>query len=321
MSMTEPKLSLRIAERIDDRGDIIQLMLTEAGGGNLPSFEAGAHLEVEIPSEEGTLVRQYSLCGAPSEPNCYRLGILKDSKSRGGSLALHALAQEGTVLSASSPKNLFPLDKTAKRSLLFGGGIGITPVLSMASSLFEAGSDFEVHYCTRSVERTAFLTQIAAAPYAPNVCFHHDDDGTALDASAVPAFTPDTHIYVCGPEGFMDFVISQAEKAGFPAANIHREYFSADVVLSGEAFEVEARASGITISVGPEDTIAKALARAGVKVDVKCEEGICGTCITEIIEGEADHRDKFLTPEEQEENFEMALCCSRAKGKKIVIDI
>lgn len=319
--MTDAMLTLKVAGRVDDRGDIVQLVLQDAAGADLPPFDAGSHIELEIETDGGKIFRQYSLCGSPAEAGCYRLGILKDAASRGGSIAIHALAREGGVFSASAPKNHFPLDGSAKRSLLFGGGIGITPILSMAHVLQNQGADFEVHYCTRSLERTAFLHEIAAAPFAEKVSFHHDDDGTAYDASTFPEFTPDAHVYVCGPEGFMDFIISLAEKAGYPAANIHREYFSADVVLSGDEFEVEARASGITVTVGPEDTIAKALARAGVDVEVKCEEGICGTCITEIIEGEADHRDKFLTPEEQAENFEMALCCSRAKGKKLVIDI
>ncbi|MBB4122476.1 PDR/VanB family oxidoreductase [Martelella radicis] len=319
--MTDQKLSLKVVERIDDRGDIIRLVLQDAEGKPLPSFEAGAHLAIEVRDGETVFHRQYSLCGSPSETGCYRLGILKDAASRGGSAAIHRQARPGAVFVADAPANLFPLAEGARRSILFGGGIGITPMIAMAHALEARGGEYEIHYCTRSKSVTAFADVIETAAFAGRVHFHHDDDGTALSPEEFPAYEAGTHLYVCGPEGFMDWIIGLAAKAGFPADSIHREYFTVDVDVSGESFEVEARASGVTVTVGPDDTIAKALKSAGVDVEVKCEEGICGTCITEILEGEADHRDKFLTDEEKAENFEMALCCSRAKGKKLVLDI
>ena len=206
--------------------------------------------------------------------------------------------------------------------MLLGGGIGITPMLAMARRLHALGRDFTLHYCTRSRDVTAFLDQLEGAPFADRVVLHFDDagDDQRLDLSRdLPAPAPDTHIYVCGPQGFMDWVIATAEGAGH--VNVHREYFSADVDKTGGSFEVEARASGKILTVGPGDTIAKVLAANGIKVEVKCEEGVCGTCVTDVLDGEIDHRDRFLTEEEREDGDQMCVCCSRARGARLVLDI
>jgi ferredoxin len=213
---------------------------------------------------------------------------------------------------------------TKSHSVLVGGGIGVTPMLAMAQRLHRLGRSFTLHYCTRSSSVTAFATMIAGSPWAEQVVFHHDDQGEdqRLDLGRdLPVPAASTHVYVCGPQGFMDWVIAGAKRAGHTAGNIHREYFSAEVDTAGASFEVEARSSGVTVTVHPDDTIAKALARAGVKIEVKCEEGVCGTCVTDVLEGTPDHRDKFLTEDEREEGEIICTCCSRCKSKKLVLDL
>jgi vanillate O-demethylase ferredoxin subunit len=161
-------------------------------------------------------------------------------------------------------------------------------------------------------------------PWAARVIYHFDDREPAqrLDlARDLPVASSGVHLYVCGPQGFMDWVIEAAEAAGHERANVHREYFSADVDTSGSSFDVVARRSGVTVNVAADDTIAKALARAGVKIEVKCEEGVCGTCVTDVLEGVPDHRDKFLTDDEREEGEMICACCSRAASKTLVLDI
>ncbi|WP_236638253.1 PDR/VanB family oxidoreductase [Mangrovicoccus ximenensis] len=316
--MTNP-MTLTVAERIEDRGNIIRLRLT---GEALPPVTAGAHLDLCLP--ELDLWRQYSLCSDPAQGGCYEIGVLKDPASRGGSEAVHRLAVPGASFTVEGPRNHFPLEETAETTVLFGGGIGITPMIAMAHRLHALGRDFTLHYCTRSEGVTAFLDLLRDAPFADRVAFHFDDGAAAqkLDlARDLPAPGAATHLYVCGPQGFMDWVINAAEAAGHATANVHREYFSADVDVTGDTFEVEAAVSGVTVTVGPEDTIAKALARAGVKIEVKCEEGVCGTCVTDVIEGGIDHRDQFLTGEEREEGEMICACCSRASGPKLVLDI
>lgn len=310
-------MTLTVTDRTDDRGDIARIRF---GGDALPAFTAGAHLDLWLPDFGAW--RQYSLCSDPAQAGVYEIAVLKDAKSRGGSEAVHATARVGATFTVEGPRNHFPLVEEATRTILLGGGIGITPMLAMAERLHALGRDFTLHYCTRSRDVTAFLDRLETAPWADRVV-HHFDDGDAaqrLDlARDLPEPAPGTHLYVCGPQGFMDWVIATAEAAGH--RNIHREYFAAEVDKSGGGFEVEARASGRTLTVGPGDTIAKVLAAAGIRVEVKCEEGVCGTCVTDVIEGEIDHRDRFLTEEERADGDQICVCCSRARGARLVLDI
>lgn len=311
-------LHLTVEERIDDRGDIARIRLS---GNDLPEFSAGAHLDLYLPDVD--LWRQYSICSDPAETGFYEIGVLKDPNSRGGSTAVHRLASIGATFEVEGPRNHFPLEETAEKTVLLGGGIGVTPMIAMAKRLHALGKDFVLHYCTRSKDRTAFFDELTSAPFTDRVVFHFDDQDEAqrLDLNRdLPAPSAKTHLYVCGPQGFMDWVISTAEAAGHASANVHREYFSADVDLTGDSFEVEARASGITVTIGPDDTIAKVLAAQGVKIEVKCEEGVCGTCVTDVLEGDIDHRDQFLTDEEREDGDQICACCSRGRGK-LVLDI
>ena len=312
--------TLKVTKRIDDRGNIARIRLIPENGVVEP-YTAGAHLDIYLPDLE--MWRQYSLCSDPAETGFYEIGVLRDPQSRGGSEAVHKLAVEGATFQIEGPRNHFPLTETAAKTVLLGGGIGITPMIAMAKRLHAIGQDFELHYCTRSQEVTAFYDDLTTAPFADKVIFHFDDQDAdqKLDlARDLPKPAADTHLYVCGSQGFMDWVIATAEGAGHAVANVHREYFSADVDLTGNGFEVECAKSGITLTVGENDTIARVLASAGIKVEVKCEEGVCGTCVTDVISGEIDHRDEFLTEDEREDGDQMCVCCSRACGK-LVLDI
>ncbi len=318
--MTDSK-TYKVIGRSDDRGNIARIRLVPENGDQIADFTAGAHLDVYLPDVD--LWRQYSLCSDPANTDFYEIGVLKDPKSRGGSEAIHKAAVEGASFQIEGPRNHFPLDETASKTVLLGGGIGVTPMIAMADRLHAIGKDFVFHYCTRSEDVTAFKDKLESAPYADRVMFHFDDKAAAqrLDLTRdLPAPDADTHLYVCGPQGFMDWVIGTAEDQGHATANVHREYFSADVELSGDSFEIECAQSGLTLKIGPDETIAKVLAKNGIKIDVKCEEGVCGTCITDVLDGEIDHRDQFLTEEEREDMDQMCACCSRGKGK-LVLDI
>ncbi|MBR9903492.1 MAG: oxidoreductase [Gammaproteobacteria bacterium] len=314
---------LVIDQRIDEPGGIARLRLRSPDGTPLPPFTAGAHLDVHVCDGEIDLWRQYSLCSDPACNAFYEIGVLRDPNSRGGSETLHRIAREGETLEIEGPRNHFPLHEEAPQSLLFGGGIGVTPMIAMARRLKALGKDFTLHYCTRSQSATAFRGEVEAAGLSDVVAYHHDDElATQLDLNAELAGAREgAHIYVCGPQGFMDWVISNAQAIGIGDDRIHREFFSANVDISGDVFEVFAEKSGVSVSVSAGDTIAKALSRAGVKVEVKCEEGVCGTCVADVIEGEIDHRDYFLTEDEKQEGDMMCVCCSRAKGKRIVLDL
>jgi vanillate O-demethylase ferredoxin subunit len=197
----------------------------------------------------------------------------------------------------------------------------------MAEQLAVIGADFQMHYATRSFECAAFIDRIEQSRFADRVQLHFDDgDRTQrLELDAVLAATePDTHLYVCGPKGFMDAVLGTARAQGWAESNLHWEFFSGENVAprnGDEAFDVQLASSGRVITVAPDKTVTQALSDAGVEVMVSCEQGVCGTCVTRVIEGIPDHRDCYLTPQERATNDQFTPCCSRSKSARLVLDL
>lgn len=319
--MSDPMLQVEIAARRQAAHDIVVLELVPVDGAPLPSWEPGAHVDVEVGPD---LLRQYSLCGDPSRTDRYRLGILLDPASRGGSSGIHGCFHLGERIRISTPRNHFPLVADAAATVLIAGGIGITPLLAMAHQLHSLALPFTFHYCARTRARAAFLDELAAAPYAGNVQLHFDDGAPAQRFDPTrdfPAPSGGAHLYVCGPTGFMDWVIGAAASLGFPDDRVHKEYFGAEVDTSGDAFEVVLSRSGRTVPIAAGQSIMAALKTVGVRVDVSCEQGVCGTCICDVLDGIPDHRDSYLTDEEKESNDQMTLCCSRARTPQLVLDL
>jgi vanillate O-demethylase ferredoxin subunit len=323
-SNTQSGLSVRVARIRSEAQDIRSFELVSNDGSTLPSFSAGSHVDVLLP---GGLTRQYSLCNDPTESHRYLIGVLRDANSRGGSIAMHNQVKEGDVLSISAPRNHFALAHDAKRHLLLAGGIGITPILCMGERLAKLGSDFEMHYCTRSRDRTAFYERIlGSAGMTGHVRFHFDD-GSDQQKLDIPALlvqpVPGTHLYVCGPKGFMDVVLSTARAKGWPEAQLHYEFFAgADTKAENDgSFEVQLASSGRIILVPADKSVVRALSDAGVHVDVSCEQGVCGTCLTRVLEGVPDHRDLYLLPDEKARNDQFTPCCSRSKSPQLILDL
>lgn len=321
--MNASELKVRVARKTAEAMDIATFELVEVDGHGLPAFSAGSHVDVHLPNG---LTRQYSLCNDPGESHRYLIGVLREPASRGGSVAMHDQVQVGDVIEISAPKNHFALAHEAQRSLLLAGGIGITPVLCMAERLAQMGAEFEMHYCTRSPARTAFAKRIRTSAFAGKVAFHHDDGDAAqkINIAALLAHPQaGQHIYVCGPKGFMDAVLGTARANGWPEPQLHFEFFSADVAPrdADEAFDIKLASSGRVVHVAKGVTVLNALADAGVIVPSSCEQGVCGTCITRVIEGVPDHRDMYFTPEEQAANAEFTPCCSRSKSPLLVLDL
>jgi len=316
-------LQVRVARKAIEAQDIVTLELVATDGKALPAFSAGSHVDVMLP---GGMTRQYSLCNDPQETHRYLIGVLRDPASRGGSQAVHELVQEGDVLQISAPKNHFGLAHEAKKSLLLAGGIGVTPILCMAERLAITGAEFAMHYATRSPARTAFRERIAAASFAGKVQFHFDDGEAAQKLNLAQLLArPEagTHLYVCGPKGFMDAVLNTARDHGWPQAQLHYEFFGAEVAKSDRdaSFEIKLASSGRIVMVPKDKTVTQALAEAGVEIMMSCEQGVCGTCLTRVLEGVPDHKDSYLTPEEQAANDQFLPCCSRAKTPQLVLDL
>jgi vanillate O-demethylase ferredoxin subunit len=320
--MNASQRTVRIARKTVEAVDICSFELVDPDGQALPPFAAGSHIDVHLPDG---LVRQYSLANDPRDTHRYLIAVLRDANSRGGSIGMHAL-QVGTQITISDPKNHFALAHGARHSILVAGGIGITPILSMAERLAHVGASFELHYCTRSAERTAFAERIRSATFADRAHLHHDDGppDRKFDArAAIGEPRDDVHLYVCGPTGFMDWVLGTAHELGWPDTRLHREYFAgvATPSVNDGAFEVQLASSGAVIRVAPDQSVVAALAEAGVSIAVSCEQGVCGTCLTRVIEGTPDHRDMYLTPEEQARSDQFTPCCSRARTPRLVLDL
>jgi vanillate O-demethylase ferredoxin subunit len=315
-------IEVRVVRRRQEAEGIASFELARADGAPLPAFSAGSHIDVHVP---GGPVRQYSLCNDPAEQSHYRIAVLRDAATRGGSAGMHDKVREGDLLTISEPRNHFALVH-ARRTLLFAGGIGVTPLLCMAQRLAATGADFTLHYSTRSVARTAFHDEILASPFASRVRFHFDD-GPAAQILNVPAALgapePDTHVYVCGPGGYIHHVVQVAEGMGWPAAQIHLEYFSGapQPAAGNREFEIRVASTGATVRVAPDQTAVQALAAHGIEVLTSCEQGVCGTCITRVLEGECDHRDLYFTEEEKARHDQFTPCCSRAKSAFLVLDL
>lgn len=321
--MNSPTLSVRVARKQIEAEDICSFELVAEAGTVLPGFAAGSHVDVLLPDG---ITRQYSLCNNPTENHRYLIGVLRDPASRGGSRAMHDAVQEGDCLQISAPKNHFPLAHEARRHLLLAGGIGITPILCMAERLANIGASFEMHYCTRSRERTAFHQRIVQSGFAARAHFHFDD-GPAGQKLAIEQLlaTPEdgVHLYVCGPRGFMDAVLGAARARAWPEPQLHYEFFAADVgVADGDTdFEVQLASTGRVVTVPRDKSALQALAAAGIDLPFACEQGVCGTCLTRILEGVPDHRDSYLTPEERAANDQFTPCCSRARTPRLVLDL
>lgn len=321
--MNSATLRVRVAAKHSAATDIATFELVDLDGKSLPPFSAGSHIDVHVP---GDLVRQYSLCNDPAESHRYLIGVLRDPGSRGGSIAMHDRVQAGDVIEISAPKNHFPLAHGASRSLLMAGGIGVTPILCMAERLASTGAQFDMHYCTRSRARTPFQDRIAASSFASKVQFHFDDEEASqrIDlAGVVSSPQPGVHLYVCGPKGFMDATLATARDAGWPAEQLHYEFFASDVAPSesDESFEVKLASSARVVVVPKDQTVVQALAAAGIEIPTSCEQGVCGTCLTRVLEGVPDHKDLFMTPQEQALNDQFTPCCSRSKTRQLVLDI
>ena len=315
-------LAVKVVRKAREAEGIASFELARADGAPLPSFSAGSHIDVQVP---GGLTRQYSLCNDSGEQHRYRIAVLRDPASRGGSVAMHDAVREGDVIHISEPRNHFPLHH-AQRSLLFAGGIGVTPLLCMAQRLAAIGADFELHYCTRSPERTAFTSEIAASAFADRVRFHHDSGPPSQKLNLQNLLAqpdPGTALYVCGPTGFIGHVVETAKANGWPGEQIHLEYFGAapQDTTGDTAFEVKIASTGKTYAIAADQSVVQALQAQGVDILTSCEQGVCGTCITRVLEGEPDHRDLYFTDEEKARNDQFTPCCSRARSKTLVLDL
>ncbi|WP_170304199.1 PDR/VanB family oxidoreductase [Duganella radicis] len=308
-----------IIQSLRDGGGVRVLELVAVDGSPLPTYEAGAHVDVTL----GTgLVRQYSLCcREPSRG--YRLAVKREPQSRGGSAWLHEVAAVGTRLTLGQPRNAFALAPSAPYYLLFAGGIGITPILSMAYALLRRGASFRLACYVRDAGSVAFADELLDGPLAPHVDVHAGlsaADVAASLASEIGAQPRGTQAYVCGPAPFMAAVAAAGE-AHLGAGAVHQESFAPATVEGAAAFTIKLARSQRELPVPSDRSALACLQEAGIDIDCSCEVGVCGTCRTTVLDGVPDHQDSFLSPSEREANDCFMPCVSRARTAVLVLDL
>ncbi len=314
--------SVRVGATARAAEDILSFELADPAGRDLPRFTAGAHIDVHI--DDG-LVRQYSLCNDPDERHRYVIAVLNEPDGRGGSLALHETVSEGDLLTISEPRNHFRLADDAARHLLLAGGIGVTPMMAMIGTLEARGADYLMYYCARAPENTAFLDRLRPLVDAGRVALHHDggDPRRGLDIDAtLKNPEPGTHLYYCGPPGFMSAAASAV--VHWPEGTVHFEYFTApEDRAAGDhentPFQVKIASTGDVFGVPADKTIIEVLRGNGLAVDTSCEHGYCATCMTRYLEGEPEHRDAVLDDEDRAEF--VLICCARSRTPLLVLDL
>ncbi len=307
-----------VARRTQLTDEIVELELRNADGSPLPPWDPGSHVDLVLSRD---VVRQYSLCGDPGDRSCWRVAVLRESNGRGGSRRIHDELHEGALVTVRGPRNLFPLHKS-RNYVFIGGGIGITPLLPMISTVARSGARWSLHYGGRSLRSMAFTDR--ARSLGGDVRLYPQDEVGHIDlAAALGAPDPDTLIYCCGPEPLLAAVEERC-RTSWPAEALHVERFAPRDVMSGEAdeaFEVELAQSGLTVLVEAGESILNVVEDAGVPILSSCMEGTCGTCEVPVLEGIPDHRDSVLTEREREANATMLICVSRAVGSRLVLDL
>ena len=314
----EVDLRLRVDRRTTGAEGVVVLDLRAPDGTDLPPWSAGAHVDLRLP---GGITRQYSLCGNPADRAVWRIAVLREPESRGGSAHVHDALVEGVDVEVRGPRNHFPLE-TAPRYVFIAGGIGITPMLPMIDAAETAGAAWELHYGGRSRRSMAFLESLEEAT-GQQVTLHPQDEVGLIDLDRLlGAPRSDTFVYCCGPEPLLLAVEQRC--ADWPPGALHVERFAprdvGEPVLT-DAFEVELATSGLSLTVPPEKSVLQVVEEAGVSVLSSCTEGTCGTCETTVLAGEVDHRDSLLTPAEQAANDTMFICVSRAACPKLVLEL
>jgi ferredoxin-NADP reductase len=321
--LKEPEsLHVHVSKIEQITSSVKRFTLHAADGGDLPAFTGGSHILVHMSEAGQRHTNAYSLMNSPASASYYQIGVLLEPKSKGGSAFMHAHVKVGDTLEISTPKNLFGLAQDASHHVLIAGGIGITPILAQLDELYLRQAEYSLHYAFHNVERGAFVSDLMNSPHQSRTTFHVSAQGQGLDVDAlIDSLQPQTHIYVCGPQRLINAVLKSAKRYNIPDECIHAEQFATQLGAQ-KPFTVFLAKSCKEVTVSPDQTILSALEKCGVSdVPFLCRSGVCGTCETTIIEGEAEHLDQYLTTEERESHKSLMVCVSRARSARLVLDL
>jgi ferredoxin-NADP reductase len=309
-------LDLVVAEREAAADGVIALTLRDTRGAPLPTWQPGAHVDLVL---EPSLIRQYSLCGDPADRDSYRIAVLREPNSRGGSIYVHDHLPQGSTVHVRGPRNNFKLQPSV-RYLFIGGGIGITPLLPMLAAVSSRQAQWRLIYGGRTRASMAFADQLLAR-YGDKVVLSPQDENGLLDLPSIlqePAEA--TLVYCCGPEPLLAAV--EQHCASWTRGAVHVEHFSPTTTEEprvNAAFQVELALSGKIITIPADKSVLETLQEAGVDVVWGCSDGVCRACETPVISGVVDHRDSVLSPEERAAHDRMMICVSRAACPRLVL--
>lgn len=322
MTVSEPMMPVRVTA-VDAIGPRIKrFTLAPCEGGVLPSFTGGSHVLVQMRDGARRFTNAYSLVGAPNETSRYQIAVQREQVSKGGSAFMHEQVRAGGQLWISPPRNLFALQPGAEHHLLIAGGIGVTPFLSQLPELAAAGASYALHHAVSGEEQAGFCAELADSPYAEHCHFYQSSAGRRLDLCQLLHAQPaGTHVYVCGPQRLIEGVQTAARALGIDQAYLHWEHFGQEPA-AGRPFTLVLGRSGHELQVPEGQSILQAIEQSNLaQVDCLCREGVCGTCETPILEGEAEHHDQFLSAAEKAAQRSLLICVSRARGSRLVLDL
>jgi ferredoxin-NADP reductase len=309
-------LEVLLAHKETIADGVVRLVFRHPAGDQLPSWAPGAHVDLLLRPD---IVRQYSLCGDPGDRSVLEVAVLRERAGRGGSAFVHDALLAGDLVRIRAPRNNFPFVH-AERYLFVAGGIGITPFVPMLAAADASGVDWQLLYGGRSRSSMAFAAELKQRYGDRVVVWPQDEAGLLNVRGALRTAVPGTAVYCCGPEPLL--AAAEEIRAGLPSLDLHLERFSAkEITGAATGFDVELARSGLTLTVPADRSILEVAEDAGVPVLSSCREGICGTCETAVLGGVPDHRDSLLTSEEQAANETMMICVSRARGRKLELDL
>jgi ferredoxin-NADP reductase len=314
----EVEADLAVDRREQVADGVVTLTLRDPGGAELPEWTPGAHVDLIM---SGGITRQYSLCGDTSDRSCWKVGVLLDPGSRGGSRFVHEQLHPGAAIRVRGPRNHFPLLSSA-RYLFVAGGIGITPIRTMIDAVAARGAEWQLLYGGRTRASMAFVEELGR--HGAGVTIHPEDQHGRLPLAAVLGEPrANTLVYCCGPEGLLNAVEESCR--AWPSGSLHIERFAAKAIEAPAdalgTFEVECHRSGVTVTVTGYQSIYQALDAAGIDVLGSCMEGVCGTCECEVLSGEPEHRDSVLSDADRARNDAIMICVSRSRSERLVLDI
>lgn len=313
----EQTLQVEVAEKRVEAEGVVSLTLRSVDGEPLPSWTPGAHVDVHLGDD---IVRQYSLCGDVSDTETWRLGILREPNSRGGSRRVHDEVEVGHRLTVRGPRNNFSL-QDADRYLFVAGGIGITPILPMVRQAAALGRPWTLLYGGRTRASMAFVDELAAIDGGELLIRPQDEFGLLDLDSYIGAVVPDALVYSCGPEPLLNAVTECC--GSWPTGSLHTERFAASSTRtsSDDPFVVELARSGRRITVPRYESMLDVLEQEGYEITNSCRAGICGTCLTDVVAGVPEHNDDVLSDEDRASNKVMLPCVSRSKTDVLIIDL